>query len=156
MNAKRISRTSEFIANASITIVFPLFGPIEEMKWDPDWKPKIVCFERSIPEERMMFTSPARFEDEHDYVWIITRFDPEKHIIEYTVSSEHRTWFIDVRCIEENEYAPRVRVTYTYTSLTERGAELNTVSLESMFKENLADWARAINSYLEKNPLHSR
>ena len=103
-----------------------------------------------------MFTSPARFEDEHDYVWIITRFDPEKHIIEYTVYSEHRTWFIDVHCIEENEYATRVRVTYTYTSLTERGAELNTVSLESMFKENLADWARAINSYLEKNPLHSR
>lgn len=155
MNAKRISRTTEFIANASITQVFPLFGPIEEMNWDPDWKPEIIYSEHSIPEERMMFTSPSRFDDERDYVWIITRFDPEKRIIEYCISSQHRVWFIDVQCIEENEHATRVRVKYTYTSLTERGAELNIASLESMFKEDLADWARAINSYLEKNPLRS-
>ena len=66
-----------------------MFTPIEEMKWDATWKPTILFSEHGIIGTGMMFTFPSRFEEEHDYVWIVSRYEPEEGTIQYTVTSSH-------------------------------------------------------------------
>lgn len=145
--AERISRTATFSVNEEIEKAFPLFGPMREMEWEAGWKPALVFSETNDVEERMIFKTPGRFEEERTYTWVITQYFPERYRIEYMVSTPERIWFITVQCKAQEEQT-LVTVTYTFTGLTERGNERNKQALEKMYTNNLKDWEAAINYYL--------
>ncbi len=146
--AERISRSAEIILNDRIDKVFPLFGPVREMDWEYGWNPEIVYTNDRLVEKGMIFKSPARFEGEQPYVWVITQYRPSEYLIEYTVSSSDRVWFIQVGC-EPIGTKTKANVSYTFTALNEHGAELNRIALEQMYSSNLKDWEEALNYYLK-------
>jgi hypothetical protein len=145
---ERIQRSASFVIHGKIKNVFPLFGPIREKEWAEGWEPEILyCSNDVLVEEHMIFqTKPA--DEDLKYRWIITQYQPEKYLIEYTVSTQERVWFIRVGCEDKKENT-MVTVTYTYTGLTADGNRKNEQALKRMYSNNLMDWEAAINHYLK-------
>jgi hypothetical protein len=61
--------------------LFPLFGPVREAEWSPDWKPVFVVPETpaQTPDGAVFTTSGATDET----VWVMTSFDPTLRHIRY-------------------------------------------------------------------------
>jgi len=145
---ERIQCSASFIIHGKIENVFPLFGPIREKEWAHGWEPEILyCSENVLVEEHMIFQT-ASHDKEEKFTWIITQYQPEKYLIEYTVSTQERVWFIHVSCKDQNN-TTEVTVSYTYTGLTAEGNRKNEQALKRMYSDNLKDWEEAINYYLK-------
>ena len=144
---KRIENSAAIILNGPVSQVFPLFDPVNEMKWVNGWAPRFIYPPDGSVEEQMIFITPARFPHEEDYHWVLTKFLPEFFQVEYTVSTRERIWWIRVRCfpIDNSTHA---EIRYQFTALTDEGAERNEQALSLMFQHNLVDWQDAINYYL--------
>ena len=151
--AKRISRTNSIILNASIKKVFPLFGPIEEKKWAHGWNPQIIFASTNRLEQKMVFktnmTGHKQKEETH-CIWIISRYVPRQALIEYTVFTTERVWWITIQCQEQiSDRSTRAKITYTFTGLTEKGNSINAKHLARIYAHNLKDWEKAINYFLK-------
>jgi hypothetical protein len=141
---KRISRTATICLNANIGEVFQLFGPVREKDWAFGWNPEVLYSGSPLVEEKMIFRTPGV---DGDYIWTVSKYDEGLHLVEYTVHTENRLWFITVQCRKDGERT-LATVTYTYTSLTQAGIALNQNALEDIFRLGLKDWEEAINHYL--------
>lgn len=144
----RIRDEATIQLNGPIEKVFPLFGPIKEMDWAPGWNPEIVYSATKVVEEHMIFRTKGRFDSEPFYTWIITQYFPTQYLIEYTVSTSERIWFIRVQCKANTAQRTTATISYTFTALTDRGNELNRISLSQMFERRLKDWEEAINHFI--------
>jgi hypothetical protein len=147
-HAQRIQRSSTFKVKAPVEIVFPLFGPIKEKLWATGWSPEIIYSVTNDVEQHMIFKTPSRYGEPESYIWVISQYQPESFLIEYTVSTSNRIWVITVQC-QPNENETKVTVTYSYTGLTPEGNRINEIALKEMYSHNLSDWQEAINYYLE-------
>jgi len=149
--SEKVSQTASFIVNSNIEKAFPMFDAFEERKWAEGLEPNLVYPDKEIIEEGTTFKTEGH-DHEAEYLWIVTKFDPKIHFIQYLVSTENRFWTIAVKCknIEDDEKT-EVTVTYSYIGLNEEGNELNKSHLERMYKDNLNDWAEAINNYFAQN-----
>ncbi len=147
--AKRVSKTRDIVLNGRIEDVYPLFGAIEEKKWARGWDLELIYSETKLIEKNMIFTTKGKDEGENEYLWNVTQYKPEEYIIEYTVSTGNRVWSILVICSEIDENNTKATISYTYTGLNSKGNELNESHIKRMYAEDLKDWERAINYYLE-------
>ena len=145
--SERISKTASFIVHASIDKVFPLFGPIREKEWAAGWEPEIVFSNSTEVEEHMIFKTSGKHHSE-EFLWTVTQFRPEDYLIEYTVSTSERIWFIRVHC-QAKDKETLATVSYTYTGLNNPGNRKNREALNKMFAHNLTDWEEAINHYIQ-------
>ena len=86
---------------------------------------------------------------ESEYLWIVTKYEKNEHLVQYLVSTPHRFWTITVDC-ERLAATDKtaVEVTYTYIGLSQKGNELNTQSIHEMYQNDLKDWEEALNNYL--------
>ncbi|MCC6274404.1 MAG: hypothetical protein IT569_00970 [Leptospiraceae bacterium] len=148
MKHERISRKNAIILDAIPENVFHLFGAIDEKKWAFGWNPEIIFPSSGAQEEGLVFITQAESQFEKTYTWIATKWDPSRHIAEYTVSTQNRIWQIRIECRILQSNQTKAEIIYTYTSLNEEGKKINQLSLEKIFKDNLRDWERAINHYL--------
>jgi len=148
--SEKVSKAESFIVNSNIEKVFPLFGAFEEKKWAEGWEPILIYPDKEIIEEGTTFKIEGHGHGhENDMLWIVTKFDPQSYLVQYLVSTENRFWTITVDCESiDEDVKTKVTVTYSYIGLNEEGNELNKTSIEKMYKENLNDWAEAINGYL--------
>lgn len=148
---KRITRTAEFNVRGPLEDIYPLFGPVEEMKWARGWNPEIIYPAGKKVAEKMVFR--VAHDNPHSgmetLIWVISRYVPEKFFIEYTVFARDRVWWISVQCRDlKNNEGTGVTVTYTYTGLTEEGHNLCIHHMKKIFAHHLKDWETAINDYL--------
>ena len=150
---ERISRSATFTVHGKIENIFPLFGPICEAEWAEGWEPKILyrTNEQTLVEEHMIFQTNGKT-GEGKYTWVITQYQPEKFMIEYTISTHERIWFVRVEC-KPFQHQTDVKVTYTYTGIREEGKRKNEQALKRMFAQDLKDWEEAINYYLKTGKL---
>lgn len=149
--SRRLSRTAAIHLKGPLAEVFPLFGPIREKEWAAGWDPEIIYSNTGLVEEHMVFRTPSHHgHHEPDPIWTVTRYHPEGGLIEYTVFTQERLWWITIECEEDLEnQATKAEITYTYVGLTERGNMINQRALQVMFANDLQDWQDAINHYLE-------
>lgn len=145
--AERLHRSASILIDAPIEKTFPLFGPVREKEWAAGWEPEMLFTNNPLVEEHMIFQTKGH-EGEGKYTWAVTTFQPERHLIEYTVSTIERIWFIRVECASQGEKTSAT-ISYTYTGLTEEGNRKNKSAIERMYKHNLNDWQTAINYYLK-------
>ena len=148
--SKRIARTSTISLKAPLKEVFPLFGPLREKEWADGWEPRILYPRTNEIEERMVFmTAPPYGHDEPNYTWIVSRYLPDQALIEYTVFTPERIWWITIQCREDvSGQTTQAVITYTYIGLTERGNVTNEKTLQHMYAHDLGDWEQALNHYL--------
>jgi hypothetical protein len=148
-SAQRVSRTASITLNAAIGTVFPLFGPIEEMKWARGWNPVVLYSTSGTVEEGMTFRTPGHEGGESEYFWLVSRYQPVQFLVKYLVFTANRYWTIRIQCHVVSENRSSASVTYTYTGLNDFGNRLNGDAIEAMFRDNLADWEEEINHYLK-------
>ena len=148
---KRISRTSIITLNAPLMKVFPLFGPIKEKEWADGWNLEVVYSDANDIEEHMVFkTKSSHDHGEPNYVWTVSKYLPEQSLIEYSVFTTERLWYITIKCNENTtDQTTKAEITYTYTGLTEKGNTINEKALQAMYSRDLKDWEEAINFYLK-------
>lgn len=151
--AERISRQATIHVNAPLDKTFPLFGPVLEKLWAPGWEPEVIFSKDAEVEEHMIFRTPGHHETEPFYTWTVTQYQPARGLVEYTVQTTNRIWFVRVVC-QESGASTDVTVSYTYTGLNDLGNQLNKLALDNMFAENLTDWQQAINEYLKTSREH--
>jgi hypothetical protein len=145
--AEKITRTAEIKLAGPIEDVFPLFNPVEEPKWAPQFQPSFVYPADNSVELGMTFTT-AGHGDEADLVWRINHYDVAQHHIQYLVFGTNRYWTITIDCWAATDGQTNARVTYDFTPLSAAGAALSEAKANHMFEDDLADWENAINRYL--------
>jgi hypothetical protein len=151
--AKRISKSATIVLKSKIENVFPLFGPFEERKWVEGWNPALIYPATETVEEGTTFKTEVHGHDETQSLWIVSKYEPEKHLIQYLVSTENRYWAITVKCIQSAENKTTAEITYTFTGLNDLGNKINEHLLEKMYSNNLKDWEDAINYYLDNGKM---
>ncbi len=145
--AERLQRAATIVVNAPIENAFPLFGPLREKEWAVGWEPSLILSKDPLVEEHMIFQTKGH-EGEGKYTWTITQYQPATYLIEYTVFTSERIWFIRVAC-EAVDNKTNATISYTYTGLTNDGNKKNKLAIEKMYAHNLKDWEEAINHYLK-------
>ncbi len=145
--AQRITRTTTIQLSAPPDQVFPLFEPLGEKLWAPNWEPVMIYPPAGSPETNAVFTT--REHDGPPTVWIIAQFDPAQFQIIYVRVAPHsHVATIAVHCASEGAEMTTARVSYTFTGLTAQGnAYVNTFS-EDYYHAWILQWERAITHYL--------
>jgi len=144
--AMRISKSATLMLEGRLQDVFPLFTPIREKEWAEGWEPEIV-YGSDIIKEGMIFKTRSSFDHGEHFQWIVSKYDEQNSLVEYTVTAPNRVWFIEVHC-KSHQDKTLSTVTYIYTGLTADGHQQNKIALNKIFANNLTDWEDAINHYL--------
>jgi hypothetical protein len=145
--AQHMTRTTTIHLSAAPDQVFPLFDPLGEKLWVPDWDPVMIYPPTGSPETNAVFTT-----QEHDgppAVWIVVQFDPDQHQVTYVRVAPHsHVATIAVQCTGEGAEMTAAKVAYTFTGLTAHGnAYIDTFS-EGYYHAWIQQWEAAINHYL--------
>ena len=146
--AEKVSKTATIILNGKIEKVFPLFGAFEERKWAEGWDPELIYPSTEIIEEGTTFKTKGQGTDEPEFIWRVTKYQPEQFLIQYLVSTINRYWTITVICKSAEDNKTSAEVTYSFIGLNEIGNKYNKEALQRMYKHSLKDWEEEINRYL--------
>lgn len=147
--AQKLMRSATITLPGKIENVFPLFGTFEERKWAHGWNPVLVYPQTEIIEEGTTFKTISHDPDEQEYIWRISKYQPDQHLIQYLVTTPNRWWTITIQCHVISAAETKAVITYSYIGLNATGNQLNAHAIESMYQYNLKDWEEAINYYLE-------
>jgi len=78
-------RTQSFTIalNGSVADVTPLFGPVREAEWAPDWSPRFIHPAQGVQREGVVFTTKSGHGG--DRLWLLTTYDVRNGRVEYVV-----------------------------------------------------------------------
>ena len=144
----RLCKSATIILNANVNQVFPLFGALEEKKWEPSWNPRIIFPASGNMEEGLVFQTPEHIPAAPPVTWVVVKYDVQQHLLAYCLTSPIRVAMITIRCYKLTGNTTKAEVGYQLTGLTEAGNELSHHMLTKIFAEDLKDWERAINTHL--------
>ena len=146
-NAMRVTRTANIRLDAPPDVVFPLFGPLDERRWEPSWNPTILYPPSGATQRDAVFT--ATHADGTPSFWTIVLFEPADLRISYVrMHPATHVARIDIACSADAERGTRAQVTYTFTGLSEAGNAYVETFTEPHYAEWLRAWEDAINHYL--------
>lgn len=128
--------------------VFPLFGPLAEREWSPQWNPHFLSpSDGSVISRGTAFTTT----DEHgEQTWVLTAYDPREGHLSYCifwpgfVVSE-----LDIRVRKSTDNASSVEVVYRHTALSPEGDPL-VARLAEHHGAMGPHWEHAINEALRR------
>jgi hypothetical protein len=145
--ATHVERSATITLVALPEQVFPLFEPVGEKAWAAEWDPRFVYPQDGETGEGAVFRVEA--ESGPDTIWVISRYDRERHVIEYlTVKPDTRVGRIRIEVAGGSDGTSAATVTYTFTALTEQGNALNDGFTEQHYRHKMHRWEKAINHYL--------
>ena len=146
----RETRTMHLSLHGDADVVFPLFGPVRESEWSPEWAPKFVH-----PSPPAQGPDGAVFTTEDHSgspsVWVMTDYDPVARRLRYVILHPG---------IEVGELSIAVRpgkakrestadVTYRFTALSDAGNDLIARWIEH-FPHVAPHWEERINERLAR------
>jgi hypothetical protein len=144
----RASAAIELHLNAPADAAFPLFGPVRESEWAPDWSPKwIYPPEPRQSSEGSVFTtaSPAGIS-----TWVMTVYDAEKRNVEYVhLTPGHRVVEISITVRPTTRETSTARVSYRVTALSEQDAAF-VAHFKTEFPSEAPHWERAVNAAISR------
>lgn len=146
--AKRITRTYCQTINTTPEKVFPLLCPVREAEWLDGWNYTLIYTQSGLVEEGAVFSTPQ--EGEEDTIWIVTKHDPEKHVVEFarfTHKSKTCVLRIEVRLKDEN--SSYVDISYMFTGISPEGNDFIDNFTEEMFLKAVTFWEKSMNCFLE-------
>ncbi len=143
---RRETRSFELALSGPADTAFPLFGPVREREWAPDWAPRFLA-----PDPPAQDSSGAVFTTERHggtSVWVMTTYDPHRRRVRYVVlHPELVTCEIAIDVAATGTSTSRAHVTYRYTALSEHGERFIAHWLDQ-FPHLARDWESAINPRL--------
>src|SRR5437016_12646321 len=117
-------RTQSFTItlNGSVSDVTPLFGPVREAEWAPDWSPRFIHPAQGVQREGVVFTtSPCHGKDR---LWLLTTYDVKNGRVEYVVVTPAFTANeIKICVVPDGQQRCRATIMYRRSGLTPEGNE---------------------------------
>ena len=142
----QVTRTMSLDLPAGADAAFPLFGPVRESEWSPDWAPEFVT---PVPgaqsPDGAVFTTGAK---ETPAVWLMTDYDPARRIVRYVNVRPGR--LVTQIWIEVSSASPgssRADVTYRCTLLGPEGRD-SLAHFTGAFPDFKEHWEKAIRAAL--------
>ena len=146
--AARVTRTYRQTINAPPARVFRLICPVREADWLEGWQHTMVYSTSGIAEEGAVFTTPS--ESEGDTVWIVTRHDPAKKIVEFTrFTPRSRVCVLRIAVKPARGGRSLVDIAYIHTGLTPAGNALLDCLTEEEFRRGVTFWEDSMNYWLK-------
>ena len=138
--------------NAPMAAVTPLFGPVRETEWSPEWKPQFVYPAVADQVEGAVFLTKTHTGRER--IWVMTTYDEKQGRIEYVVITPGATANqITVQIASEGTDKCRATVTYRHTALSSEGTP-EVEKLDAVWAEQQrVHWETAINDALSRRQL---
>lgn len=135
----------EFVANAPMGTVAPLFGAWKEREWAPGWKPEFVWPSEPSDREGMVFCVAQG----HTHaVWVNTAFDLAGGRIQYAyVVPDAMVTLITLRLTAEGA-GTRVEVKYERTAL-DAGLNEHVKSMADADGKAGPEWEKQVNAFLQ-------
>jgi hypothetical protein len=150
----REQRTQSFTIglNGSVADVTPLFGPVREGEWAPDWSPRFIHPAQGVQREGVVFTTTS---DGRDRLWLLTTYDLGNGRVEYVVITPAFTASeIKIRVLSDGERHSRAMITYRRSALAPEG-NIEVAKLDAHWAEQQrTHWETAINQALIKGGIH--
>lgn len=148
-------RTQSFTIrlNGSVADVTPLFGPVREAEWAPDWSPRFIYPAKGAQREGAVFTTTTA--QGTDRVWLLTTYDVTNGRVEYVVMTPALTANeIKIRVVPDGEEHCNATITYRRSALAPEGNE-EVAKLDAHWaEEQRVHWETAINKALLKGGAH--
>ncbi len=146
--AKRVARSYRQTINATPKIIFPLLCPERETEWLDDWDYKMIYSISGVAELGAVFTTS--FWEDTEQIWIITKHDQIKNEVQFArIVSRIVASVIDIQVLPKGDKSSYVDITYTYTSLTEKGDKFIEKFTEEFFTNNMKNWEDSMNYFLK-------
>jgi hypothetical protein len=143
------THTAEFEFPRSADRLFPLFGPEGERDWVPGWEYENIMGTTDLHEGYVFLTR------NHDHaagaaVWIVNEFDPEaRRVAYYKIEPGEKLGTVTVECASLGPDAARVRVTYAYIGLSERGNRFIESFSKEAYDRFIGEWERLLHVYFQ-------
>jgi hypothetical protein len=139
--------------NGSVADVTPLFGPVREAEWAPDWSPRFIHPAYGVQREGVVFTTSVGHGS--DRFWLLTTYDAANGRVEYVVmtpafiASE-----IKIRVMPDGEQHCLATIAYRRSALAPEANE-DVAKLDAHWAdEQRIHWETAINEALAKDGIH--
>ena len=139
--------------NGSVADVTPLFGPVREAEWAPDWSPRFIHPAQGVQREGVVFTTTSG--DGRDRLWLLTTYDLPNGRVEYVVITPAFTASeIKIRVLSDGERHSRATITYPRFALAPEG-NTEVAKLDAHWTEQQQiHWETAINEALARDSIH--
>ena len=148
-------RTQSFMIrlNGSIPDVTPLFGPVREAEWAPDWSPRFIHPVPGAQCEGAVFATTGGHGK--DRLWLLTTYDIRNGRVEYVVMTPAFTANeIKIRVISDGEQHCKATIMYRRSALVPEGNEEVAKLNARWAEEQRIHWETAINGALAKRGSH--
>ena len=135
--------------NGSVADVTPLFGPVREAEWAPEWSPHFVHPAQGEQREGVVFTTEGSHS--RDRLWLLTTYDVANGRVECVVILPALTASeIKIRVVPDGEQRCKATITYRRSALAADGNQ-EVAKLDARWaKEQQLQWEKAINEALAK------
>ena len=148
-------RTQSFTIglNGSVADVTPLFGPVREAEWAPDWSPRFIHPPEGAQRDGVVFTTLTGNGKER--LWLLSTYDAKAGQVAYVILTPGFTANeVKIRVIPDGERQCKAIITYRHSALGPEGNE-EVVTLDDHWAEQQrVHWESAINSALAKRDAH--
>ncbi len=140
--AIHVDRSHVIRVDRPIEAAFPLFTPIGEVAWVPDWRPVFVHPADGTTAEGMVFLTDF---DGEETIWACVRHRPEAHDVGYLrVTPGSRVAMVDVAARPIDATTTEVTVRYRITALSPAGEAVVAAMDEAAFGERIDEWRERI------------
>jgi hypothetical protein len=148
--AKSIQLRGGFRLSGPVNEVFPLFSPLGEKSWVPEWSPELIHPPGVSWQRGQVFRTR---EEQKEAVWIVTQLNPELHEVEYyRVEPGRYVARVAVLCTSVPEGQTEVHTEYDFVGLSESGnAEISAMDTKS-YDAKMKRWQGRISDSLAKKP----
>ena len=135
--------------NGPVAVVTPLFGPIREAEWSPDWRPHFLHPLEGKQSEGAVFTTQSA--NGRERLWLLTEYNVDQGRVDYVVVTPGFTANeIQIRVVDDGEKRSRATITYRHSALSPAGNDEVTKLDDYWAEEQRAHWESAINAVLSK------
>lgn len=138
----------DFIANAPMARVFPLFGAEGERVWADDWDPRFVWPAKAEDREGMVFHLAH---GDRTATWVNTSFDPAAGRVQYVYLLPDIMATVITLSLTPRGKSTHARVRYERTSLAV-SANAKVSEMAEHDRRAGPEWAAQINRYLAAQP----
>lgn len=148
-------RTQSFTINlrGSVADVTPLFGPVREADWAPNWKPRFLHPAQGAQSEGAVFTSISSNGTER--LWLLTAYDVNEGRVEYVfIAPGFTANQIKIRVVPNGDGQCKATITYWHSALALKGNEEVEKLNPHWAEQQRVHWETAINETLAKGKAH--
>ena len=148
-------RTQSFtiVLNGTVADVTPLFGPVREAEWAPDWSPRFIQPPQGAQREGVVFTTAS--EEGKDRIWLLTAYEVEEGRVEYVVITPAFTASeIKIRVVPDGDQHCKATITFRRSALGPEGNEEVAKLTAHWAEQQRIHWEMAINEALAKHGIH--